>query len=477
MLFSRSIDNIISILEMESPSSLFGSSNAVSQRQPPTEHHLRVLRSRFNINEFKPLQWKVISSVFNYLNGQPSDTIDQCVIAPSGYGKSLCYQFVPVYTDRLALVICPLIALMQEQVCLLNESDIPATYLGSAQENSAGELGRAFKGEIRLLYVTPEYCMKIGSETIINLHKKVNICLVAIDEAQCITSWGSKFRPDFGKLSQLRKWLPDVPFLALTATAGLFMMTTIVNNLALKNPVIHSSKIDRSNIYFEVHQRSDDIKVDMKTILHNSMTASTAARYTFRGSCIVYCITKSGTETVCAALKDLGVKCDFYHAGLNMEERGQIHLRFIRNEIECIVATIAFSMVQKLDIRTIIHYGAPKYIESYMQEAGRAGRDGLPSRCIVFYSCDDIASIRRIVLKDFEWNVTLRDRRAEMMDKMENYLLSNRCRRQQMLKHFDEEYNPNENDPAALCCDNCTTKYQSKSAIGPMFTDDLPQPI
>ena len=454
---------------MESPRSVSGSSDT-SENLTPTKQHLEVLKSRFNLNQFKPLQWKVINCVFNYLDGQPSDAIDQCVIAPSGFGKSLCYQYVPVYKKSLALVICPLISLMQDQVSRLNESGIPATFLGSAQENSRRELSRAFKGEFRLLYITPEYCMNIGSDIIINLHKKTNICLVAIDEAHCITTWGTKFRPDFGKLSQLRNWLPDVPFLALTATAGIFMITTIANTLALKHSVIRSAKINRSNIYFEVYQRSGDINIDMKTILHNDKTSLTPNKHIFRGSCVVYCITKSATETVCSALQNLGVKCEFYHAGLTTKEREGIHIKFMRDEIECIVATVAFSMVQKQDIRTIIHYGAPKYIESYMQDAGRAGRDGLPSRCIVFYSCEDVACIRRIVLKDFEWNPALRDRRENMMQKMENYLLSNKCRRQELLKHFEEEYNLNDVDPAALCCDNCTAKYQSKGTTAPMIT-------
>ena len=455
---------------MDSPRSVSGSSDTC-ENIPPTKHHLEVLKSSFNHNEFKSLQWKVISSVLNYLDGQPSDSMDQCVIAPSGFGKSLCYQYVPVYTKSLALVICPLISLMQDQVSHLNGCGIPATFLGSAQENSGRELSRAFKGEFRLLYITPEYCMKIGPEMIINLHRRVKICLVAIDEAHCISTWGAKFRPDFGKLSQLRHWLPDVPFLALTATAGVFTMTAIVNTLALNNPMIRSAKINRSNIYFEVFQRSNDIQSDMKTILYNDRTSLTPDKYSFHGSCIVYCITKSATETICSALRDLGVKCKFYHAGLTLKEREEILFKFMRDEIECLVATVALSMVQKLDIRTIIHYGAPKYIEGYMQEAGRAGRDGLPSRCIVFYSCEGIASLRRIVLKDYEWNAALRFRRAEMMQRMENYLLSNYCRRKQLLKHFDEEYDLSEANSAGLCCDNCTAKYQSKSMIGPMFME------
>ncbi|KAI6650388.1 Werner syndrome ATP-dependent helicase-like isoform X2 [Oopsacas minuta] len=431
-----------------------------SDNSHPNQDHLRVLKSEFGHSQFKPTQWTVISTILDNYSRPSSMLQDQCIVMATGFGKSLCYQFVPVYKQSLALVISPLISLMQDQVRLMEMRGIPAIFLGSGQENSSLALSRLYQNEFRLLYISPEYCINAGPEFIANLHKQVPICLVAIDEAHCVSSWGHDFRPEYGELSQLREWLPEVPFLALTATASELVRKDIVSRLSLRNTAIRTSTLNRPNQYFEIHQKSKDIETDMKMLLHSDNPSSLLKKYTFNGSCIVYCISRNATEEVSGVLSNMGVKCDYYHAGLTPKRRREIHNNFVRDEIECIIATVAFGMgIDKPDIRLVIHYGAPREMESYMQEAGRAGRDGLPCRCVVFYSAKDFNILQRIVLSGLDWNASLKEHRAKMMQKMEKFLCSCSCRRQQLLEHFDEVYNP---DEEIHCCDFCTRKLREK---------------
>ena len=448
-------DDSINFLRDFSPSQ---NDTVFSSNSHPNDDHLRVLKSEFGHSQFKPIQWTVISTVLDNYNQDGSKLKDQCIVMATGFGKSLCYQFIPVYKKSLALVISPLISLMQDQVRLMEMRGIPAVFLGSGQENSSLALNRLYQNEFRLLYISPEYCTNSGPDFICGLHKQIPICLVAIDEAHCVSSWGHDFRPEYGKLSQLREWLPEVPFLALTATASEKVRKDIVSRLSLRNAEIRTSTLNRPNLYFEIQQKSKEIESDMMTLLYFFQ-----GKYLFRGPCIVYCITRRATEQVNGVLYKLGVKCDYYHAGLTPKKRGEIHAQFVRDEIECIVATVAFGMgIDKPDIRLVIHYGAPKEMESYMQEVGRAGRDGLQSKCVVFYSAKDFMILQRIVLTGLDWNESLKEHRSKMMQKMEKFLRSNRCRRQQLLNHFDENYDPNIDDASIRCCDVCTTDSQEK---------------
>ena len=423
-----------------------------SSNSHPNDDHLRVLKSEFGHSQFKPIQWTVISTVLDNYNQDDSKLKDQCIVMATGFGKSLCYQFIPVYKKSLGLVISPLISLMQDQVRLMEMRGIPAVFLGSGQENSPLALNRLYQNEYRLLYITPEYCINSGPDFITGLHKQIPICLVAIDEAHCVSSWGHDFCPDYGQLSQLREWLSGVPFLALTATASEKVRKDIVSRLSLRNAKIRTSTLNRPNLYFEIHQKSKEIEADMMTQLYLFQ-----GKHLFRGPCIVYCITRKATEQVSGVLYKLGVKCEYYHAGLTPTRRGEIHAQFVRDEIECIVATVAFGMgIDKPDIRLVIHYGAPKDMESYMQEVGRAGRDGLQSRCVTFYSPRDFSTLRRIVLTGLNWNKSLKEHRSKMIRKMEIFLYSHQCRRQQLLNHFDEVYSPNIDDASIRCCDVCT---------------------
>ena len=272
---------------------------------------MRVLKSEFGHSQFKPIQWTVISTVLDNYNQDDSKLKDQCIVMATGFGKSLCYQFIPVYKKSLGLVISPLISLMQDQVRLMEMRGIPAVFLGSGQENSPLALSRLYQNEYRLLYITPEYCINSGPDFITGLHKQIPICLVAIDEAHCVSSWGhdfcpdygqlSQLCPDYGQLSQLREWLSGVPFLALTATASEKVRKDIVSRLSLRNAKIRTSTLNRPNLYFEIHQKSKEIEADMMTQLYLFQ-----GKHLFRGPCIVYCITRKATEQVSGVLYKLG---------------------------------------------------------------------------------------------------------------------------------------------------------------------------
>ncbi|KAI6650386.1 hypothetical protein LOD99_5823 [Oopsacas minuta] len=430
---------------------------------PPNQSHLEVLKSKFNHNEFRAKQWKIISVILDYLNSSrdPSKIIDQFFIAPSGFGKSICYQFVPVYTNSLALVISPLKSLMLDQFRLMTESGISAVILSPTSIKSGKTLARLFNSEFNIAYITPELCINRGQEFILDLHSKVRICLVAIDEAHCVSCWGHDFRPKYGRLSLLREWLSDVPFLALTATAGNFVTKDIIQSLSLKNTKLHRIKLNRPNLYFEVHNKQG-IDHDMKKLLRNANSPSLPEKYSFGGPCIVYCLTRDLTEYYCKHLKNLGVKCDSYHAGMNDRDRKETYDKFVRGEIECIVATVAFGMgIDKPDVRIIIHYGAPKDLESYMQEAGRAGRDCSPSRCIIFYRSSDFRLINRILVsKTRKQSPAYIQHCSNLVKKVQSFLTSNECRRKQLLANLDEEL-PVVSNPSNDCCDICSSCCRS----------------
>ena len=437
----------------------FNISTSADHVPPPSRIHLDVLNSRFNQNEFKDPQWKVISKVLSFLDNKESSSVtDQFIIAASGFGKSLCYQFVPVYTNSLALVISPLISLMQDQVRLMENLGIPAVCLSPARVKSGEILTRLH--EFRIAYITPELCMNRGQEFIQDLHSKTPFCLVAIDEAHCISSWGHDFRTKYGKLSLLRNWLPRVPFIALTATASIRVTKDVIDSLCLRNTVVYPTLLNRPNLYYEVYPRTSDRVADLKTLLRLKST-SPQYTYTFGGACIIYCNTRIQSEEIAKIVQELGIGCDFYHAGMKKVDREKVHGKFVRDEIQCIVATVAFGMgIDKRDVRLVVHYGAPKEMESYMQESGRAGRDGLPSRCIVFYSNHDARLILSIVLKKTSrLDSRIVKNRIAMVEKVMKFLNSDQCRRKQLLNNLDQELE-NLSQPSNSCCDNCTRRTE-----------------
>ncbi|NXU34789.1 WRN helicase, partial [Drymodes brunneopygia] len=410
----------------------------------PGESHITCLKTYFGHSSFKPVQWKVINSLLE-------DRRDNLVVMATGYGKSLCYQFPPVYTGHTGVVICPLISLMEDQVLQLTMTGIPACFLGSAQTKQVKDSIRG--GQYRVIYMTPEFCSG-NLELLQDLDQTVGITLIAVDEAHCISEWGHDFRNSFRSLGLLKTTLPSVPIIALTATASPSIREDIVKCLKLRNPQVTCTSFDRPNLYLEVGQQSGDICRDLKQFLTRKGSSSV---YEFEGPTIIYCPTRKATEQVVCALNKLNVACGTYHAGMGNEQRRDTHHRFMRDEIQCMVATVAFGMgINKADIRLVIHYGAPKEMESYYQEMGRAGRDGLPAACHVLWTATDLICNKHL-LNEIR-NEKFRLYKLKMLAKMEKYLVSNSCRRKIILSHFEDRQLRKVSSGimgTEECCDNC----------------------
>ncbi|CAH1246443.1 WRN [Branchiostoma lanceolatum] len=421
---------------------------------PPDKQTIDALKKYFGHAHFRPMQWKIVRSILK-------ERRDNCCIMATGYGKSLCYQFPSVYTGGTTVVISPLISLMEDQVLGLHVANIPACFLGSAQKDKADVMRNLMRGVYRVVYITPEYAAGGAGESVLkDLDKKIGITLIAIDEAHCVSQWGHDFRSSYRTLGKIRDMLPDVPIMAVTATATPEVKSDICQSLGLRNPQITMTSFDRQNLFLEVLGKSN-IQHDLKSLMKET---SRRFYYEFDGPTIVYCPTRKETENVGQALKGMGVKCEIYHAGLSNEKRKEVHHRFIRDELQCIVATVAFGMgIDKHDVRRIIHYGAPKDIESYYQEIGRAGRDGMNSSCHVFYSPKDFIT-NRYFLNDIT-SERFRQHKAQMISKMEKYLATTKCRRRMILSHFDKNCKSSVSG-TSQCCDNCVEKLRAASRAG-----------
>ncbi|XP_036154388.1 Werner syndrome ATP-dependent helicase isoform X2 [Myotis myotis] len=427
----------------------------------PNEKQVICLKTYFGHSSFKPVQWKVIHSVLE-------ERRDNVVVMATGYGKSLCFQYPPVYVGGIGLVISPLISLMEDQVLQLRMSNISACFLGSAQSQNV--LKDVKLGKYQIVYLTPEFCS--GNLYLLQqLQANIGITLIAVDEAHCISEWGHDFRNSFRELGSLKAAFPLVPIVALTATASSSIREDIVRCLNLKNPQITCTGFDRPNLYLEVGQKTGNILQDLKQFL----VQKTSSAWEFEGPTIIYCPSRKMTEQVTVELGKLNLACGTYHAGMNNSSRKEVHHKFMRDEIQCVVATIAFGMgINKADVRKVIHYGAPKEMESYYQEIGRAGRDGLQSSCHLLWAPADIC-LNRHRLNEIH-NEKFRLYKLKMMAKMEKYLHSSRCRRQLILSHFEDK----QLRKASLgimgtekCCDNC--KFSLYNCLSIDDSDDRPQ--
>ncbi|PFX20354.1 Werner syndrome ATP-dependent helicase [Stylophora pistillata] len=473
----------------------------------PDAEHIDVLKKYFGHSKFRPMQWKIINEVLNSKR-------DVCVVMATGYGKSLCYQYPSLYSGGTTVVISPLISLMEDQVTKLGLYSIAACYLGSAQSNNAEVKAGVLSGQYRVVYLTPEY-VSTDTTFLAQVQMSVGLTLVAIDEAHCVSQWGHDFRSSYRTLGCIRDKLPTVPIVALTATATPAVRRDICQSLKLRNPAFvctgfdshllnditaQSFKEHKLGMLNELEQYLSTTECRRRTILayfENSVEKGIGGRddccdncrnrnkieYCFDGPTIVYCPTKKATETVVSELHGnysiskalyfyfpyklagLGVRCEFYHAGLSPKERKRVHHLFIRDNIQCIVATVAFGMgIDKPDVRKIIHYGAPKDIESYYQEMGRAGRDGLPSTCHVFYSIADF-SLNRHLLNDITAQ-SFKEHKLGMLNELEQYLSTTECRRRTILAYFENSVEKGIGGRDD-CCDNCRNR-----ALNPHVKDD-----
>uniref|UniRef100_A0A336LU24 ATP-dependent DNA helicase n=1 Tax=Culicoides sonorensis TaxID=179676 RepID=A0A336LU24_CULSO len=405
-----------------------------SQSNGPSQPYLDILKKYFGHDSFRPMQWRIIESV---ISGR-----DNFAVMATGYGKSLCFQYPAIFMEGVAIVVSPLISLMEDQVLALTVSNIPACFLGSAQSDRQ-VLFDVFEKKYRIVYVTPEYITGDSGDQLLERLGE-DLKLVAIDEAHCVSQWGHDFRPAYRKLNTLRRKIPGVPLLAVTATATISVRDDIIKILQLRNPLMSCSGFDRPNLEFHVHLKSEH---GPWTDLRNHV------RGNLLGSIIIYCLTRKQTEEIAGILQSYGVKCEAYHAGLSVKQRRSVHEKFVRDQVQIICATIAFGMgIDKPDVRMVIHYGASKDIESYYQEVGRAGRDGQPAKCIMYYNRGDFAThnnLRELSHMSSECKKNL----EKLSEKMWDYLNTRDCRRLFILRYF--ERNDVKCDKRKNCCDNC----------------------
>lgn len=412
----------------------------------PTHYNTpeEALKDLFGYDTFRPGQKPIIDSI---LSGR-----DTFAVMPTGAGKSLCYQIPAMLLQGITIVVSPLISLMQDQVKALNDAGVSAAFINSALSESAffETVSRAKQGMYKLIYVAPE---RLVTEGFLNLAKEVPISMITVDEAHCISQWGQDFRPSYTKIVEFVNLLEKRPIIsAFTATATEAVREDIICTLGLDKPYTMVTGFDRENLFFQVDKPKSKEQYIVDYIAKHPDESG-----------IIYCATRKNVDSVYALLKEKGVSVAKYHAGMSAADRKQMQEDFVFDYISIVVATNAFGMgIDKSNVRFVIHYNMPQSMENYYQEAGRAGRDGLDSKCILLFSPQDIV-INRFLLEHKEMadidpadRETIKERDAKRLQVMERYCYTTECLRNYILKYFGE-------NPQKPCedCGNCLREFET----------------
>ncbi|NOR46096.1 MAG: RecQ family ATP-dependent DNA helicase [Candidatus Delongbacteria bacterium] len=390
----------------------------------------KLLQKYFGFADFHPLQKEIIEDILN--------NNDALVLMPTGGGKSLCYQLPAIIKDGLTIVISPLISLMKDQVDYLQSIGISAVSINSGMDYDDIDKIRTqlTNKEIKLLYVAPE---RIMTQKFLNFLHQLEISLIAIDEAHCISEWGHDFRPEYSKLNQLKEHFPNAPLIALTSTAIPQVQDDIIRQLNMENSKLYKTSVNRKNLFYQVMPK----KKTYQHILHYVKNHA-------NDSGIIYCQSRKNVEKIADKLQKDGIRALPYHAGLPSEVRIENQRKFIKDNVEIIVATIAFGMgIDKPNVRFVIHHDLPKSIEAYYQETGRAGRDGLESECILFFSYGD-KIVHDFFIKKIEDDKYRQIATRKLRDVI-NFSTRNICRRKYLLNYFGEEYNVDNCNKCDIC--------------------------
>jgi ATP-dependent DNA helicase RecQ len=394
----------------------------------------------FGFVSFRPGQQAVVRDA---LAGR-----DLLALMPTGGGKSLCFQLPALLQPGVSIVVSPLIALMQDQVRQLQDNGIAATFINSSlpREETQRRVAEMLRGTYKLVYLAPERLLMTDFLTgpLQQLAERHGISAFVIDEAHCVSEWGHDFRPEYRQLSTLRRRHPSVPVLAFTATATSRVRSDVITQLGLRDPAVHLSSFNRSNLFYDVRQKDSSAYAELLRI-------SKAG-----GSGIVYCLSRKRVEEICDQLKSDGILALPYHAGLDADARRSNQETFIRDDSQVMVATIAFGMgINKPDVRWVVHYDLPRTLEGYYQESGRAGRDGDPARCTLFFGAGDIRTADFLIQQKVDQNTgePLEEEQRiarQQLRQVVSYAESTECRRAIQLRYFDEAY-----APPCGSCDNC----------------------